>query len=33
MDLLREGVRHIAAAGADRAGFADYLAKGEHLGW
>ena len=33
MELLREGVRRLGAAGADRAGFADYLAKGEHLGW
>jgi aspartate/methionine/tyrosine aminotransferase len=33
MDLLREGVKRIGAAGADRDGFKDYFAKGEHLGF
>lgn len=33
LESLKEGVRRMAAAGADRAGFAEYFKRGEHLGW
>lgn len=33
LESLEEGVRRIAAAGADLKGFADYFARGEHMGW
>ncbi len=33
MESLKEGVRRITAAGADRKGFEDYFRKGENLGW
>ncbi len=33
LESLKEGVRRMTAAGADRAGFAEYFKRGEHLGW
>ena len=33
MDLLKEGVKRLAAAGKDKQGFAAYFKQGEHLGW
>jgi aspartate/methionine/tyrosine aminotransferase len=33
MDVLKEGLKRMAAAGKDKQGFAEYFKKGEHLGW
>jgi aspartate aminotransferase len=33
MELLKEGLKRIAAAGSDKKGWAEYFQKGQYLGW